>query len=368
MKKIRIAIDAKWYFEGPPSGRVVVKNIVDYFNHSDEHDIVFFIDRKFKNAPELIDFKGKIVFVWAGNNMLSNVFILPFLSLYHHVDAILYQNFPSFIFWKRQIAYVHDIIYMTSPEFYTLAERIYFSPLKYLVKFASDIVTVSEFEKNRMIANGFGKEKPFHVVYHGVDSAFMPIEKHNSEKNELVKQKHKLPQKYILFVGRLNVRKNITNLLKAFKLVLEKRTDYKLVVVGSKDWKSLDIDGLVKQLNISDHIIFTGGIYGDELPVVYAGATVFCFPSYDESFGLPPLEAMASGVPVVASNRASLPEICGNCALYADPDDASGISNQILTLLDNSELREEMAKKGIERASEFTWTRSVKSIRSIFGV
>jgi len=364
MKK-KVAIDAKWYFEGPPSGKVVIRNLVDYLNLK-ENEFIFYFDKKHRNAPELRNIKGEVRFVWAGNNMLSNVFILPILALFHGADIILYQNFPSFLFWKRQIAYVHDIIYMTSPQFYSGLERIYFYPLKYLVGFAKDIVTVSDFEKNRMIQHQFGTGKRFHVVYHGVDTSFKPKEHQDPVKLAEIKTKYNLPDKFILFVGRLNVRKNVSSLLYAFKLVLEKRDDYKLVIVGGKDWKSLDIDRLIDDLDISKNLVLTGGIYGEELPLVYSLATIFCFPSFDESFGLPPLEAMAAGVPVVVSDRSSVPEICGEAALYFDPDNREQIAQQLLTLLSDEALRQKQSELGLLQASKFTWLKSTSRLIEIF--
>lgn len=366
MKKIRVAIDAKWYFDGNPSGRVVVKNIVDHIDKTEKVELIYFVKSKHRDNEELSKLKGKIVFVWGANNMVSNIFVLPIYCLIYRVDVILFQYFPSFLFWKKQIAFVHDIIFLTNPKYYTIVERIYLFSIKYLVKLCSDIVTVSEFEKQRMLNFNFGNKVKKHVVYHGVSKEFTPLLLQDIEKVKIVRELYSLPEKYILFVGRLNVRKNISNLLKAFKIVTETRKDYKLVVVGNKDWKTLDVDSLIMNLGIEDSVKLLGGIYGSDLPFVYSGATIFCFPSYDESFGLPPLEAMASGVPVIVSNRSSLPEICGDSVLYADPDDYPMFATHIINLLENEKLRKSLIEKGINRASFFTWDRSVETLLEIF--
>lgn len=365
-RKIVCGIDAKWFFDGNASGRVVVRNLVENLDKIDSVEFVYFIKSSFKNNPELSKFRGKKVYVWGGNNMLSNLFVLPVYSLIYRCDCILYQYFPSFLFWKRQYAFVHDIIFITNPDYYTLTERIYLYLLRYLVFFTKGIVTVSEYEVKRMDDWKFGKGIPRHVVYHGVSSDFKPQHLHSPDELNRIKTKYQLPKKYILFVGRLNVRKNILNLLKAFEIVLKSSPDVKLVIVGDKDWKSLDIDFHIKNLGLISNVELKGSVFGKDLPIIFSLATVFCFPSYNESFGLPPLEAMASGVPVVSSNSASLPEICRDAVLYASPDDFQLIAEQLQRFLDDPQLRQTYIRKGLDRAKEFNWTKSSERLLRIF--
>ncbi|MBN8705759.1 MAG: glycosyltransferase family 4 protein [Bacteroidetes bacterium] len=366
MKKIRVGIDAKWYFDGNVSGRVVVRNLIQNFDQSDAVEWVYFFKEKHRNDPEILQLKGKVVFIWGGNNMLSNLFVLPFYAIRHQCDCILFQYFPSFLFWKRQYSFIHAIGFISNPEYFTLTERIYLFPLRFLMKLTAGIITVSEFEKSRMEKWGFGKNIPKHVVYHGISSDFKPKDLQPIGELTRTSSQYDLPERFILFVGRLNIIKNILNLLKAFRIVADKDPDIQLVVVGDKDWKSLDIDYHIKTLGLSDRVQLKGSVFGTDLPYIYSLATVFCFPSFNESFGLPPLEAMASGVPVVASDRSSLPEICLDAVLYADPDDYIMIASKLLTLITDQSLRNEFIERGLVRAKEFTWKKSVDTLIHIF--
>jgi glycosyltransferase involved in cell wall biosynthesis len=359
---MRIGIDAKWFFEGPASGRVVVRNLVEHLIEiTSDDDLYIFLDKRSQD----LEFPYRrphvhLVYVWGGVNMLSNIVVVPFCARDLHLDILIFQNFsPVFSNFKRY-AYIHDVLFKTHPYFYTYVERIYFWPLKYLAWFAHRLCTVSATEKKRMIEIGYGSEENIDVVYHGVDEAFMPREKHDDVKLQAVIRKYDLPDTFILYVGRLNVRKNVFNLLRAMPLL--KNSTVPLVVVGAYDWKMTSVDGLLTELGVKDRIIFTGPIYGAELPRIYALSKVVCFVSYAESFGLPALEGMASGVPVVVSNRTCLPEICSDAALYAEPDSPTEIAGMIDRLLDDSELWQQQRERGLKRASDFTWRKSAEHL------
>jgi len=353
---MKIGIDAKWYFEGPPSGKRVVKNLVDtLLTIDDENEYVIFINRKHKaeKFPFKESEKLKLCYVWAGNNALSNIFVVPFYSNHYKVHATLYQTFISPFGKAKKIAYVHDVLFLSNPEFYTVPERLYFAPLKFLTRWADSIVTVSEEEKKRLLRYQYSANpERIIVAYHGVDPSFTTRGQHSGPEIESVRSKFNLPERFILFVGRLNLRKNVDNLLRAMPLLRDKTIP--LVIVGADDWKRSNHELIVKELGIENRIQFKGAI-SKELGVVYALATVFCFPSYAESFGLPPLEAMASGVPVVTSDNTSLPEICGEAATYVNPDRPDQIASAIDNLLSNDQLYAEKKKLGLERSRKFTW-------------
>ena len=318
---MKIGIDAKWYFEGPPSGRRVVKSLTDHMLEiDDENEYYIFLNKRHKKErfPGTTKKNVTLCYVWAGNNFFSNVFVLPFFSYRYKLNAVLYQNFISPFDPSKRIAYIHDVLFLSNPEYYTFYERLYFAPLKFLTKRSHLIITVSEEEKKRLLAFEFSKQKEKIVVaYHGVDSGFQQKEKYPTKTILEIKQKFKLPDVFLLYVGRLNLRKNVDNLLRAIPYLKNKTIP--LVIVGADNWKKSNHVEIIKKLGIDDRIQFTGAIY-QELGIIYSMAKVFCFPSFAESFGLPPLEAMASGVPVVVSNTTSLPEICGTAGSYVTPD------------------------------------------------
>lgn len=360
-KQLSIGIDAKWYFVGPPSGKMVMRNIVDELLKKNVHKVYVILDKKFVTQKNL--FVGENifpVFVWGGNNLLSNVFYLPFIAKKYKLDIIVYQNFSSFWGRHKKIAYIHDILFKSHPQFYTNKEKLYFLPLKLLSNLSNAVITVSENEKKRLIEYGY--KKTIEVIYHGVNEIFKPKKLFNSIYLEEIKEKYKLPEKYLLYVGRLNVRKNIFNLLKAISLL---NNNQQLVIVGKEDWKMFDFKALIDDLKIRDKIIFTGGVYNEELAAVYSMAAVFLFPSFAESFGLPPLEAMASGVPIVVSDATCIPEICVKAGYYVDPNSPQDIADKIMLALTDEDLRKKRVAIGLERAKQFTWKKSVDKILQI---
>jgi len=360
---MKIGIDAKWYFDGPPSGKRVVKNLVDsLLERKDTNEYYIFLNKQHRERifPHKENKNLKVCYVWAGNNLLSNIFILPFFSNRYKLDASLYQNFISPIDKAKKIAYIHDVLFLSNPEYYTVIERIYFAPLRRLTKRSDAIITVSEEEKKRILDFKFSDTaEKIIVAYHGVDSTFKPLEDQDPVLLTNIKQKFSLPDRFILFVGRLNLRKNVDTLLRAVPLLQDKKIP--LVIVGADEWKKSNHMAVIKSLGIENRVIFTGAIYQD-LDVIYSLATIFCFPSHAESFGLPPLEAMASGTPVVVSNTTSLPEICGDAGNYVNPDKPDEIALAIDNLLLNNSHYKEKRDLGLQRAKKFTWSSAAQAI------
>jgi glycosyltransferase involved in cell wall biosynthesis len=360
---MRIGIEAKWYFEGPPSGKRVIRNLVDTMLKIDrENEYVIFLHAKHRDQkfPYPEHEKLKLCYVWAGNNALSNIFVIPFYAGKYKLDAVLYQTFSSPFGKAKKIAYIHDVLFLSNPEYYTGYERLYFSPLKFLTKRSDAIVTVSEEEKKRLLDFDFShRAEKITVAYHGVESAFKPRDHYTEETLASVKKKFGLPDRFLLFVGRLNLRKNVDNLLRALPLVQDK--EIPLVVVGADDWKKSNHARTVEETGMANRIIFTGAIY-KELGIVYSLATVFCFPSYAESFGMPPLEAMACGIPVVVSKTTSLPEVCGEAGSYVDPEKPAEIAAAVDKLLSNSQLYSEKKRQGLEQVKKFTWEQASQRI------
>jgi glycosyltransferase involved in cell wall biosynthesis len=361
---MKVGIDAKWYFEGPPSGKRVVKNLVDQIlQREDNNEYIIFLNRNHRNRVFPIELRQKKItscYVWAGNNLLSNIFVLPFFSKRFKLQALLYQNFISPWDKAKKVAYIHDVLFLSNPEFYTIYERLYFSPLRLLTKFADSIITVSEEEKKRLLSYQFTHlPSKISVAHHGVDSSFAPRFDHSDQISLEIRNRFNLPQKYLLYVGRLNLRKNIDNLLRAIPLL--RNDEIKLVIVGAVDWKGSNHIKTIEKLGIKNRVIFTGAIY-DELGLIYSLSILFCFPSLAESFGLPPLEAMASGVPVVVSNTTSLPEVCGEAGNYVDPTDPSSIASVINGLLQDEELYAIKRRKGLNQAKKFTWENAANTV------
>lgn len=358
---MKIGIDAKWYHEGPVSGRRVVVNIVDNIIKNNTNDKIYlFFDRKYKKKKKNNTYEGNIIpiYIWSGNNLISNIIILPIYAIWYKLDIVLFQNFPSFYGSFYKVAYIHDILFKTHKQYYSLIERLYFIPLRILSNKSDYIITVSKAEKDRLKSNGYKKKISY--AYHGVDEGFKEIEYFKIDEIDKIRKKYNLPDKFILFVGRLNIRKNVINLIRSLRYLRDQ--DIKLVIVGGKDWK---VDGYKKVLEeyyLKDKLIFTGPVYGNDLKMIYAMSYVFCFPSFAESFGLPALEAMKSGIPVIVSNSTSLPEICGDAGTYIDPENPRDIASAINKLLHDDDYYNKKKQLSIAQASKYNWENTSNNI------
>jgi glycosyltransferase involved in cell wall biosynthesis len=309
---MRIGIDAKWFYSlNNPSGAVVVQNIIEGIAKLQTDDIFYiFLDRKDINK-EFPYIKENIilVYVWGRINLLSNLFVLPFYAYKFKVDVFMFQNFNSPFCKSKKVVYIHDVMYYTHPEFFTFRERLYLHPLKWIQYNCDQIITISENEKQRLIRLKFKDSSKIKVVYHGVNEIYKPLSEFNPDFIDQIRIDYLLPTEYILYVGRLNIRKNIIKLLEAIPLLDDK--NIKLVIVGSIDQTSIDFDEIINKLNISNRVLMLGYVPFEHLNSIYALAKIFCFPSLEEGFGMPPLEAMASNVPVVVSNASCLPGMWG---------------------------------------------------------
>ena len=356
---MNIGIDAKWYFNGHPSGKVVVESIVNHIVKLD-HEVNFFIflDKK----DEALDFpidERHVHPVYVPNtlNAVTNFFIMPFYTRKYRLDVCRYQNYAPFFGAKKIVNYVHDALFMDYKSFFSFKERLYFLPMKYLSRHADHVITISHSEKERMIRHNFGKKENISVVHHGLG---LVNETHMADVDFI--KKYDLPQKYILYLGRLNVRKNIQNLLKAMVYI---RKDTSLVIVGKDDHKTLDWEGIIDNLDIKDRVLKVGYVEAEDIQSFYRSASVFCFPSFAEGFGLPPLEAMFYDTPVVVSNTTSLPEVCGDAALYIDPNDPEDIAEKISVILNDPTVNMDLKKKGKDRIAMFSWEKASSEILSI---
>lgn len=262
---------------------------------------------------------------------------------------------------------IHDMAYLLYPEKFVSAYRNY---LKFWIPICTlsvdKIITDSQCSKKDIVRLLKIPENKVEVVYLGKSKEFMPI-KDISIINEL-KEKYKLYNDFILYVGTIEPRKNISGLIRAYRTLKDLYPDfaYKLVIGGEKGWLYSDIFNLVKKLSLLNDVIFLGFIPNNELPVLYNAAKVFVYPSLYEGFGLPVLEAMACGTPVVTSNTSSLPEIVGDAGILVDPLDDKALAQAINRILIDSEFRNNLISKGKERAKLFSWEKTAERTMEVY--
>jgi|Deesub1362B_J571_1020462.scaffolds.fasta_scaffold00102_53 glycosyltransferase involved in cell wall biosynthesis len=263
-----------------------------------------------------------------------------------------------FSFPSLKVLTIHDLSPILFPETYGM---IHVFLQKYILpkslKNVDKVIAVSESTKRDIVKYLGFPEEDIKVIYNGVEERFKPLDQ------DLCSHEY---TPYILFVGTLEPRKNITTLLKAFYILKKKGIKHKLVIVGGKGWKYRKIYEVVKKLNLSENVKFLGHVADDELPKLYSGADLFVYPSLYEGFGLPPLEAMACGCPVITSNVSSLPEVVGDAGIMVDPLDKNGLADAIYKVLNDEGLREEMVKRGLKRVKIFSWEICAKETLKVY--
>jgi glycosyltransferase involved in cell wall biosynthesis len=370
-RKMRIGINASKISDVHTGVGRYTSNLCRYIiKTGSENDYYFYIPGRMGNAI-MIDIKGTHLekpTASIRNNTLRILWeqmALPIysrkdrLDLFHYTDHAL-----SLLFRKCPIVItVHDIAYIRFPDLLNKSRQIY---KKYILRESikrASIIIADSYSTKRDIVEFFGiNEKKIKVVHLGVESRFRPVS--NVEEYRL---KNKLPSKMILNVGTLEPRKNVVTLMKAFRKLMEKGFDgYKLVIAGDKGWLYEEIFKEVDRSDLKHEILFLGVVRDADLPMLYNCADMFVYPSLYEGFGLPPLEAMACGIPVITSNTSSLPEVIGNAGIMVDPGDVNSLSEAMYNVLEDKELRSQMSKNGLKRAKLFSWEKAAKEILEIY--
>ena len=181
-----------------------------------------------------------------------------------------------------------------------------------------------------------------------------------------VRQAYDLPERYVLAVGNKQPRKNLPRLVEAFGSLAAEMPEPALVIAGQRGWQGTEVENVVQYMGLERRVRFTGFVPAEDLPALYSGADVFCYPSLYEGFGLPPLEAMACGVATITSNSSSLPEVVGDSAIMVEPTSVPGVAAALRALLANEAMRREYSRRGIERAALFSWDRTAHLTRDAY--
>jgi glycosyltransferase involved in cell wall biosynthesis len=274
------------------------------------------------------------------------------------------ENATLFVKLKNQkkIVTVHDIRQHVFPKF-NKATTLSYLFLPRTLKTTDKIITVSNSTKKDLIHYFNVPEEKIKVILLAADEKFQPL---NDEETKEVKQKYHLNFPFILYLGGLAAHKNISTLIKAFYTLKKKKFQHKLVITGKKRWKYNEIFETIDKLNLQKDVIFTGYVPDEDLPALYNAADLFVYPSLYEGFGLPPLEAMVCGTPVITSNTSSLPEVVGDAGIMVDPYDVDGLADAMYDVLTNDGLREEMIKKGLERTKRFSWEKCARETLKVY--
>ncbi len=232
---------------------------------------------------------------------------------------------------------------------------------KYSLKHAKKIIVVSNFSKNEIIDFYKTASEKLKVVHHGYNNKLYKKINEKSLTEDKLKE-YGVEDDYLLYVGRLEKKKNIAKLIYAYAIMREQNKNIapKLVLVGNVGYGFDEIKYAINEFNLGDEVIITGWVPEYDMSYFYNGAIAFVFPSLYEGFGIPLLQSMACGTPVVASKTASIPEVAGDSALYFNPEDVNDMSRALNSVITNQQLREQLIKKGFERTKKYSWEKCAK--------
>lgn len=357
---MRIGIDARLWSEAGV-GRYI-RNLVRELSKIDHENEYFLLLLK-KNLGQALpkNFRGVEADIkWYGaREQLELPNILNKLKL----DLVHFPHFNIPIFYKGKfIVTIHDLIHQhhqmnrattLNPLIYRIKHFAYNHAFKMSLKKSQKIITVSEFVKKQLIAEMKVPQEKISVTYEAAEESLIEISKKMTESEiKQVLAKFGIKPPFIFYVGNAHPHKNVERLIKAF-LILRKKYQYLQLVLSGHDhyfWERLK-----KEFPISNDVIFTGFVSDEELVALYKSCQAYVFPSLEEGFGIPLLEAMACSVPIASSNAGSLPEIGGDASIYFDPKNVEDMAEKIGEVLNNQKLRRELIDKGEKRFKEFSW-------------
>ena len=287
-------------------------------------------------------------------------FIWPWRARGQQLDLLHSLAFVTPILNRRPtIVTVYDLSFLHYPEAFPRLQQLYLATqTRRSCRRARRIITISESSRQDVVRFFRVPEQRVDVVYPGVDAAFRP---HSPAELAAFRQAKGLPERYFVHVGTLQPRKNIPVLLEA--LALLDRPDIPLYLVGGKGWLYEKIFAQVKALNLEDRVVFTGFVPEAEVPLWNAGATALIFPSIYEGFGMPVVQAMACGAPVIASDVSSIPEAAGDAALLFGPQDVTTLATHMATVLDRPDVVATMVARGYRQAAQFSWLAAGEALR-----
>ena len=304
----------------------------------------------------------------AGNYSLLEQVKIPLalkregVTLFHAPHYVL----PPLVRCKAVVT-IHDCIHLMFPQYLPnrFAYRYAIASIRLAARRATRIMTVSESSKRDILKFVDTEPGKIDVIYNAYDDTFA-IEP-REEDVVRVRERYQLESEFVLYAGNVKPHKNLERLIEAFHLVRKRGLDHlKLVMIGDEISKYTALRRAVHRHQLHKYVRFLGYLPEETLAVMYRLAGVFVFPSLYEGFGLPPLEAMASGTPVVMSNVSSLPEVAGDAAVLVDPYSPGAIAGAMRRVMMDGRLRDDMRERGLARAREFSWGRSVRRVKEIY--
>jgi glycosyltransferase involved in cell wall biosynthesis len=345
-----------------------VKNLVLSLSKLDQ-DNEYLLFASEQNAHHLRDLGSNFRIEYAPGNRFLRLpweqIELPMRLKQERIDVYHGPTFVApFVKTCRQIVSILDMTFHLTPEKHSVPKRVYFrTMIPRMVRRSDKVIAISESTKRDLIDLLAIKEEKICVTHLGVDKRFQPV----TQEQELarVRQKYSLPSKYILFVGLIEPRKNLEALVDAYHAD-SLHTEFDLVLAGNRGWGYTSLLEKIANSRVRNRIRMPGYVADSDLPALFSMAVAFVYPSVYEGFGLPVLEAMACGTPVITSQVSSLPEVAGDAAILVDPSDPKALASALQNVLGEDHLRKSLSERGIQRARLFTWEKTAQKTLEVY--
>lgn len=291
---------------------------------------------------------------------------LPILARQHRLDLLHSPHYTMPLAKPcRAVVTFHDLTFFLYPEMHLLYKRIFFRTMMPLAARRADALIAISHSTRADLTRILGiAPSKVETIPYGIAPHFQPVT--DWRALDAFCARYHLSRPFVLYVGNLEPRKNLPTLVRAFAPLVRAGLPHTLVMAGSRGWKDAPIFATIQELGLTSRVHFPGYIPQSELPMLYSAADLFVYPSFYEGFGLPVLEAMACGVPVITSNISSMPEVAGDAAVLVDPAAVDALANAMHHLLTDSVLRATLAAKGLARAREFSWERAAQATLSLY--
>jgi len=366
---MKIGIDVRAAMDEPAGiGKLVANLVRELAAIKDQDELIFYSARPATGLPS----QNKNVVLPSGRGSLS--------MLFWHLRAVLHAVYvarvdrfiavatlqAAVLAGRRVVLVIPDITNVLFPEMHGgRAQYLGRLLMRPALRRAGRIITISEHTRKDVLAFAGGTLPPERVSAALISCEPEFYEKVSADKLDAVRAHHKLPRRYVLFVGTLEPRKNVPLLVRAFSSVAQEIPDVSLVIAGRKGWKWEDIFAAAKSSPVTERIMFRDYVRPEDLPALYQSAELFVYPSLYEGFGIPPLEAMACGAPVITSNVSSLPEVTGDAALLVDPRNEHALRDKMLQVLNDVNLQKTLKEKGKVQAGKFSWRSFARRVLDI---
>ncbi|MGC8874416.1 MAG: glycosyltransferase family 4 protein [Chloroflexia bacterium] len=367
---MRVAIDARLlYYRRAGIGQYTLRLVEALTRVAPQEHFLLLQDRRqtgrLLEAPNL-----RHVPIWTPSHHRWESVTLPLELTPLRLDLL---HSPDFVLPERRryagVATVHDLAFLRFPRLVTPQAARYYGRVREAVRSAERVIAVSECTRRDLLELLDVPEEKVRVVHEAAGPSFFP-QKMDLQERRTFRGRVLAPQQFILFVGTIEPRKNLTGLLRAFHRMQERYADLKphprLVIAGEEGWLSEEVFRLVNELRLAQEVAFIGSVPSADLVWLYRAARFFVFPSLYEGFGLPPLEAMACGTPVIASTAGALPEVVGDAGWLVPPEDTEGWAEVMARLWSDEAAREQLRVRGLERASRFSWEEAARSTLEVY--